>query len=136
MAADHHPLVTHRGGCHCGAVRFEMRAPEHLVAWDCNCSICHMKRNTHVVVPAAQFTLLTDPGALSEYRFNTGVAKHTFCSTCGVQAFYHPRSNPDGVAVTVWCIEPGTVRSITTRFFDGQHWEQFVGGSGIRAHSK
>ena len=33
---------------------------------------------------------------LTTYTFNTGKAKHTFCSICGVQSFYTPRSNPDG----------------------------------------
>lgn len=42
--------------------------------------------------------------ALTEYRFNTKVAKHMFCKHCGVQAYYVPRSNPDGVAVTLACI--------------------------------
>jgi hypothetical protein len=95
-----------------------------------------MKRNTHFVVPAARFRLLTPPGALTTYTFNTGVAQHKFCSTCGVQAFYHPRSNPDGVAVTVHCLAPGSVRSVTTRTFDGRNWEAFYAGSGIAALSK
>ena len=34
----------------------------------------------------------------TEYRFGTNTARHRFCATCGVQAFYIPRSNPDGVA--------------------------------------
>eukprot|EP00873_Tetraselmis_striata_P038997 jgi/Tetstr1/459261/TSEL_004661.t1 len=29
-------LVTHKGACHCGAVRFEVDAPAKVVAWDCN----------------------------------------------------------------------------------------------------
>lgn len=129
-------LVTHHGGCHCGAVAFEFDAPPDVVAWDCNCSICAMKRNTHVVVPAGRFRLLRGEADLAEYRFNTGVARHRFCRTCGVQAFYHPRSNPDGVAVTIFCVRPGTLRSVEVRQFDGINWERFVEGSGIRAHSK
>lgn len=129
-------LVTHSGGCHCGAVSFEMDAPADIIAWDCNCSICCMKRNTHVVVPSSRFRLLLGDDKLSEYVFNTGVARHRFCSVCGVQAFYNPRSNPDGVAVTVWCLKPGTVRTLTVKEFDGQNWEKFIDQSGIRAHSK
>ena len=26
----------HRGGCHCGAIRFEVEAPPSLVVWECN----------------------------------------------------------------------------------------------------
>ena len=35
---------AHRGGCHCGAVRFEVIAPSKIIAWDCNCSNCRMRR--------------------------------------------------------------------------------------------
>ena len=31
-------MVTHKGGCHCGAVRFEFEAGAKLIAWDCNCA--------------------------------------------------------------------------------------------------
>ena len=29
-------VVCHRGGCHCGAVRFEVDAPACLTIWECN----------------------------------------------------------------------------------------------------
>ncbi|RYH15849.1 hypothetical protein EON65_31025 [archaeon] len=50
-------------------------------------------------------TLLLGSDFLTEYRFNTKVARHVFCKKCGVQAYYIPRSNPDGVAVTLACIK-------------------------------
>ena len=129
------PLLTHTGGCHCGGVRFSLRAPALLVAWDCNCSICAMKKNTHCVVPRDDFTLLSGGGLLTEYRFGTRTARHLFCRVCGVQSYYHPRSNPDGVAVTVACLDPGTVAAVEVRAFDGVHWEASVAASGIRACS-
>jgi hypothetical protein len=129
------PNVAHAGGCHCGGVRFTLRAPARLVAWDCNCSICRVKRNVHAVVPAADFELTAGAGLLTEYRFGTHVARHLFCRVCGVQAFYHPRSNPDGVAVTVACLDAGTVVAVEVRDFDGVNWEASVAASGIRACS-
>lgn len=45
------------GSCHCGEVQFTVKAPRHLVAWDCNCSICYMKKNWHFIVPARNFHL-------------------------------------------------------------------------------
>lgn len=96
-----------------------------------------MKRNDHFIVPAAQFEL--DPASmehLTEYRFNTKRAVHKFCKVCGVQSFYHPRSNPDGVAVTVACVAGGTLRSIERRYFDGAHWEQQFAASDITSFSK
>jgi len=54
---------------------------------------------------------------------------------CGVQCFYIPRSNPDGYAVTLWCVDAGQVESHEVRTFDGNNWEQFIEGSGIQAFS-
>lgn len=217
---DHKPsdLRVYGGQCHCGAVRFRVHADKHLVAWDCNCSICFMKKNWHFVVPQNQFKLLPAApekervhagsfldyvenadarfplhwghppaegelaawiqwnteadqpnfpsvpeehhGYITAYQFETRVARHTFCRICGVQAFYHPRSNPDGVAVTLDCLLPGVRRmshlhgayagaasapaedeftgqcTCEVRTFDGQNWENYIEKSGIRAFSQ
>lgn len=45
------------GHCHCNSVKFTVEAPKHLVVWDCNCSICLMKKNWHFIVPATSFHL-------------------------------------------------------------------------------
>ncbi len=71
--------ITHRGGCHCGAVRFEVKAPARLIAQACNCSICERTGFLHLIVPASDFTLLSGTDQLSAYTFNTGTAKHLFC---------------------------------------------------------
>ena len=57
-------------------------------------------------------------------------------SACGVVSYYIPRSNPDGVAVTVHCLDPATIKSVTTKHFDGQNWEQFYANSDIKQCSK
>jgi hypothetical protein len=92
------------GYCHCKAIKFKVKAPKHLVVWDCNCSICYLKKNFHFIVPKSCFELLEGEEVVTEYKFNTKTAKHIFCKFCGVQSFYIPRSNPDGVAVTFACI--------------------------------
>lgn len=117
-------LVTHRGGCHCGAVSFEVDAPANLEALECNCSICTMTAFVHLIVPASRFRLLKGEGALTRYTFNTGTARHLFCRHCGVKSFYVPRSNPDGFSVNVRCLAPETIRSVTTRQFDDGNREQ------------
>lgn len=33
-------VVAHRGGCHCGRVRFEVEAAREMEVHECNCSIC------------------------------------------------------------------------------------------------
>lgn len=111
-------LVTHRGGCHCRRVRFEVDAPAALQVLDCNCSICRMSGFWHLIVPAARFRLLSGAADLAEYRFNTGVARHRFCRHCGIKAFYVPRSHPDGIDVNARCLDPGTVAALEIVPFD------------------
>jgi hypothetical protein len=111
-------LVTHRGGCHCGRVRFEVDAPARIEALDCNCSICRMTGFLHLIVPAARFRLLADEDALVDYRFNTGTARHRFCRHCGIKSFYVPRSHPDGIDVNVRCLDDGTIAALTVTPFD------------------
>lgn len=117
-------FVTHRGGCHCRRVRFEVDAPAALTVQECNCSLCRMSGFWHLIVPAARFRLLSGAEDLVEYTFNTGVAKHRFCRVCGIKSFYIPRSNPEGVDVNARCLDDGTVMSLTIEPFDGQNWEQ------------
>jgi hypothetical protein len=117
-------FVTHRGGCHCGRVRFEVDAPMVLAALDCNCSICRMSGFVHLIVPAPRFRLLTDPGLLAEYRFNTGAARHRFCRHCGIKSFYIPRSNPDGVDVNVRCLDSASIERVDIAPFDDAQRER------------
>ena len=115
--------MIYRGGCHCGAVRFEVEAPERVVVQECSCSICTMSGFLHLIVPASRFRLLQGDDDLTTYRFNTGVARHKFCRTCGVKSFYIPRSNPDGYDVNVRCLDPQP-RELVLETFDGRNWEQ------------
>lgn len=117
-------LITHRGGCHCRRVRFEVQALAVPDIYDCNCSICAMSGYLHLIVTREQFRLLTDPALLAEYRFNTGAARHLFCPVCGIKSFYVPRSHPDGYSVNARCLDAGTVERMNIRPFDGRNWEQ------------
>jgi hypothetical protein len=114
--------MIYTGKCHCGAVAFEVDAPEKLRVLDCNCSICAKAGFLHLIVPKEEFRLLRGAGNLTTYTFNTGVAKHTFCRTCGMKPFYTPRSHPDGVDVNVRCLEPIPDDMVVERF-DGRNWE-------------
>ena len=115
--------VTHHGACHCGKVRIEVDAPARITAIECNCSICHMTGFQHLIVPAARFRLVQGAESLAEYTFNTGVAKHRFCKTCGIKVFYIPRSHPEGIDVNVRCLDPATIESVSISPFDDAHRE-------------
>jgi hypothetical protein len=120
-------VITHRGGCHCGRVRFEIEAPARLQVIDCNCSMCAMSGYLHLIVPKERFRLLSGSDALTTYEFNTRTAKHLFCSICGVKSFYVPRSHPDGYSVNARCLDQGTVEDMTIVRKDGKNWEQTYG---------
>ena len=115
--------ISLTGRCHCGAVRFSVEAPESVEIEDCNCSICSKSGYLHLIVPRSNFRLLTDETELTAYTFNTGVAQHSFCRTCGIKPFYVPRSNPDGMDVNLRCLDRQP-RGVLIRAFDGRHWEQ------------
>jgi hypothetical protein len=111
-------IITHCGGCHCGRVRFEVDAPARPQVQECNCSICRMTGFIHLIVPASRFRLLQGEDALTEYRFNTGTARHLFCKYCGVKSFYVPRSHPHGYSVNLRCIDEGTLQGYELSLFD------------------
>ena len=90
--------------------------------------MCAKKGFLHLIVPPGQFELLSGKDVLTTYRFNTGVAQHTFCSTCGIHPFYVPRSDPDKIDVNLRCLDGVDLASIKTHRFDGQNWEHAIAG--------
>ena len=118
------PMV-YEGGCHCGAVRFQVLVDSYVV-YDCNCSICRKKAFLHLIVPRENFTLCQGKDVLTSYTFNTKVAQHTFCSICGIHSFYYPRSHPDMIDVNIRCLDRDLIDKFTIRPFDGQNWERNI----------
>jgi hypothetical protein len=118
--------VTHHGSCHCGAVQFEVDAPEDLQVTECNCSICSRTAHLHLIVPKSRFRLIKGEDNLSTYTFDTHEAVHLFCRSCGVKSFYIPRSHPDGVSVNARCLDDATIASMTVTPFDGKNWEENI----------
>jgi len=113
---------AHEGGCHCGRVRFRVRDDLSRVT-ECNCSICAKKGFLHLIVARDRFELLSGESELTTYRFNTGVAQHHFCRTCGIHSFYIPRSDPDKIDVNVRCLDGVDLNSLKIVPFDGRDWE-------------
>jgi hypothetical protein len=124
MSNEEDRMVTHSGGCHCGAVRFEVFAPAKVTVSECNCSMCSKAGYLHLIVPADRFMLLAGSQVLTTYTFNTRTAKHSFCAVCGIKSFYVPRSHPDGFSVNARCLDAGTLEEMTIRPFDGLEWEK------------
>ena len=117
-------LEQREGGCHCGRVRFRAQVDLELLS-QCNCSVCTKKGILHLPVAPEDFELLRSKNALTVYTFGTSVAQHTFCSHCGMHAFYLPRSQPDRITVNARCLDGVDGPSLKPiRFFDGRYWEE------------
>ena len=114
--------MTYRGACHCGRVGFEVDGACTAVTV-CNCTICTKKGYLHWIVPRDAFRLLRGADQLTTYTFNTGVAQHHFCRTCGVASFYVPRSDPEKVDVNARCLEGVDLGSLQVTTYDGANWE-------------
>ncbi len=117
-------MRTASGGCHCGAVCFEVQLTSPVEVLDCNCSVCSKTGFLHLIVAAADFTLLRGVESLTDYRFGSGTARHLFCATCGIKSFYVPRSHPDGFSVNWRALEGVADIAPTIRAYDGRNWEQ------------
>lgn len=129
-------MITHKGGCHCGRVRFEVDAPEVLELDECNCTICRMSGYLHHVVQMGRFRLTSGEEFLSSYKYGTGIATHPFCSVCGIKSFYYPRAYRQGVSVNANCLDRDTVKEMrVTRRFDGLNWERRLQGNNFEPPS-
>lgn len=101
---DSRPI--YQAACHCGTVRFNLRLSDGLrSARRCNCSYCRMRGAVAVSANLADIEVEQGQDALTLYQFNTGQAKHYFCSRCGIYTFHQRRSNPEQYGVNVACIE-------------------------------
>ncbi|MGC4027185.1 MAG: GFA family protein [Mesorhizobium sp.] len=94
------------GACHCKAVRFRARLSEGL-GWArrCNCSLCRMRGAVAVTARVGDLEVYQGADKLTLYQFNTKVAKHYFCSVCGIYTHHQRRSNPNEFGVNAACLE-------------------------------
>jgi hypothetical protein len=94
------------GACHCGTVRFRVHLADGLrSARRCDCSYCRMRGAVAVTARADALEVTAGADALTLYQFNTGVAKHYFCSRCGIYTHHQRRSNPGQLGVNAACLE-------------------------------
>ena len=95
-----------RAACHCGTVRLRVRLSDGLAsARRCDCSLCRMRGAVALTAGLGGVEVLEGAEALTEYRFNTGVARHFFCSKCGIYTHHQRRSNPNEYGVNATCLE-------------------------------
>jgi hypothetical protein len=89
--------MTYTGGCHCGAVRYEVRgAPQHVAL--CHCSDCRRSAGAPMVCWAAfneeEMTLIQ--GETKTFN-SSGTALRSFCPECGSGLFYRNAAYLPGI---------------------------------------
>ena len=91
---------------HCKAVEAEINIPDKLEkVIRCNCSICKRKGAIMTMVKNEDFKITKGKDKLKIYQFHTKVAKHYFCTNCGIYTHHNPRSNPTMTGFNLGCID-------------------------------
>ena len=112
--------VLYTGGCHCGAVRYQVEA-DLSQTMVCNCSLCSKIGWILALVPKEQFTLLSGEELLTDYQFNKKIIHHRFCQVCGVRSFSLGESaGKEMVAINVRCLDGVEADKLTPMPVDGK----------------
>ena len=92
--------------CHCSGVEIEVNLPNPLSkVIRCNCSLCKRKGAIMTMVKPADFKIIKGQELLKLYKYHSKIAKHFFCSNCGIYTHHNPRRNPDMYGINLACIE-------------------------------
>jgi hypothetical protein len=111
-------MKAYRGSCHCEAVKFTVKSDVNSSA-RCDCSICRRRGSTMIVCDQYDLVVHAGQEMLTEYRFNTEVAAHYFCSRCGIYTFHKMRKIPDKYAINAGCIENIDLSALKPAFIEG-----------------
>ena len=97
---------TRTGRCHCGAVVFEVPFDgEWKKLRRCDCSLCRRKGAIMASVSVEALRIVEGREALRLYQWNTKVAEHWFCGTCGIYTHHRRRSDPSEYGINLGCVE-------------------------------
>ena len=95
-----------RASCHCGAVELHIMLPDPVPEpHRCDCSFCRRRAAPNISLPLSALSVVKGADKLALYTWNTGTAKHYFCSVCGIYTHHQRRSNPDEYGVNLGCID-------------------------------
>jgi len=93
--------------CHCEKVELEVNIPDEgfKKLMRCNCSLCKKKGAIMTPIPREELKVVKGEDVLKLYQYHTKVAKHYFCSNCGIYTHHVMRSNPNMYGINVACLE-------------------------------
>ena len=111
------------GKCHCTAIVIEIPFDGSFVNLRrCDCSFCSKRWAVVASVPVEELKIIQGHEKLTLYQWNTKVAKHYFCSVCGIYTYHQRRSNPNEFGVNIACFPCVDVRDyINTPYVDGRN---------------
>ena len=109
--------------CHCGDVEAQINVSNNLEKTvKCNCSICKRKGAIMSMVKNEDFTIVKGRDKLKLYQFHSKVAKHYFCSNCGIYTHHNPRSNPAMTGFNLGCVDEINIFKLdSVTLIDGQN---------------
>lgn len=116
--------TPHQGGCHCGAVRFEVTLTPDFKGSRCNCSICAKTASTGTIVKPEAFRLLSGGAELSSYVWGGRVSTRYFCKRCGIHCYgagYLEQIGGDFVSVNLNCLDDIDTNTLEVVYWDGRH---------------
>lgn len=76
----------------------------------CDCSFCSKRWAVVASVPVNELQVVKGSENLTLYQWNTKVARHYFCSICGIYTHHQRRSNPEEYGVNIACFPNVDVR--------------------------
>ena len=92
--------------CHCGRVEVDVKFDNGLEnIRRCDCSLCRRKGVVMAMVPTTHLRVTKGQDNLTLYQWNTKVAEHYFCKTCGIYTHHKRKSNPNQYGINIACIE-------------------------------
>jgi hypothetical protein len=121
-------VTKHTGGCHCGAVRFEVELALGAGGAMCNCTVCTKIAQVGAIVPPSAFTLVSGEDSLSTYAWGGKISHRKFCKHCGIHGFAFGHLEVlggDYVSINLNCLDDFDRGAIAIGHWDGRHnnWE-------------
>jgi hypothetical protein len=125
--------IKNSGQCHCGSVKFTVELLDGLSKpARCNCTMCRMKGAVMVFAKLGGIMVTGGEELLTTYQFHSKVAKHMFCSRCGIHLFHQRRLDPDQYGVNVAVLDgvsPFDFEQVAV--FDGENHPKDHGGGAM-----
>ncbi len=115
-------MIKYKGNCHCGNINFSFEHNKIESGLRCNCSICRRKGAvmSEFTLTPAEIEIKAKQDVLSVYQFDTKVAKHYFCNTCGIYPFHETMRIPGNYRVNLGCIDNIDTNELHIDIFDGK----------------